>query len=52
MFSLNFEHHEYFINLIKERAKILNDKGNYNQNITLDTVWEGIEIDVLKYYLL
>ena len=44
MYLLHFEHHELANNLVKERVKILNDNQNYNEIVTLDTVWDGIEI--------
>ena len=43
-YRIHFEHHELANNLVKDRVKILNDNQNYNEIVTLDTVWDGIEI--------
>jgi len=43
---LNFECHELANNLVKERAKMLNDKRNYNQKVKLEDIWDGIKIGI------
>jgi hypothetical protein len=46
MNSLNFECHELANNLVKERAKMLNDKRNYNQKVKLEDIWDGVKIGI------
>ena len=44
MYLLHSQYHESVNNLIKERVQLLTYKQTYNQKITLDTIWDGIEI--------